>query len=320
MEETRIGTAKQQANPADGPAPVRIYKDRVFRMIFKEKKEFLELYNAMNGTAYTDPEELVVTTLENAIYMGMKNDVSFLLHDKLSLYEHQSTDNPNMPLRNLLYVAEMYSRLTQGQDLYRSRPTPLPEPRFVEFYNGEKKLPERSERRLSDLYQNHTDTPALELKTLVLNINPGHNTELMEKCRTLHEYMLFVSKIRKYRKEMPLAKAMEQTVAECIKEDILADFLRKNRAEVIKVGIYEYDEELHIQQERADAKEEGIVEGKKEGIATGILQLLEDLEAVPGNLRETIMGERDMEVLTRWLRQAARTETIKEFREMMYKP
>lgn len=160
----------------------------------------------------------------------------------------------------------------------------------------------------------------MELKTLVLNINPGHNTELMEKCRTLHEYMLFVSKIRKYRKEMPLAKAMEQTVAECIKEDILADFLRKNRAEVIKVGIYEYDEELHIQQERADAKEEGIVEGKKEGIATGILQLLEDLEAVPGNLRETIMGERDMEVLTRWLRQAARTETIKEFREMMYKP
>ena len=320
MEETRIGTAKQQANPADGPAPVRTYKDRVFRMIFKEKKEFLELYNAMNGTAYTDPEELVVTTLENTIYMGMKNDVSFLLHDKLSLYEHQSTDNPNMPLRNLLYVAEMYSRLTQGQDLYRSRPTPLPEPRFVEFYNGEKKLPERSERRLSDLYQNHTDPPALELKTLVLNINPGHNTELMEKCRTLHEYMLFVSKIRKYRKEMPLAKAMEQTVAECIKEDILADFLRKNRAEVIKVGIYEYDEELHIQQERADAKEEGIVEGKKEGIATGILQLLEDLEAVPGNLRETIMGERDMEVLTRWLRQAARTETIKEFREMMYKP
>lgn len=100
MEETRIGTAKQQANPADGPAPVRTYKDRVFRMIFKEKKEFLELYNAMNGTAYTDPEELVVTTLENTIYMGMKNDVSFLLHDKLSLYEHQSTDNPNMPLRN----------------------------------------------------------------------------------------------------------------------------------------------------------------------------------------------------------------------------
>lgn len=83
------------------------------------------------------------------------------------------------------------------------------------------------------------------------------------------------------------------------------------------MGIYEYDEELHIQQERADAKEEGIAEGKKEGIAAGILQLLEDLGAVPGNLREAIMGERDMEVLTRWLRQAARTETIKEFREMM---
>ena len=315
MEETRTGTAKQQKYPADAPMPVRTYKDRVFRMIFKEKREFLELYNAMNGTAYTDPEELVVTTLENAIYMGMKNDVSFLLHDRLSLYEHQSTDNPNMPLRNLLYVAEIYSGLTQGQDLYRSRPIPLPEPRFVEFYNGEKKLPERSERRLSDLYRNHTGTPALELKTLVLNINPGYNTEFMEKCRTLHEYMLFVSKIRKYQKEMPLAEAMEQTVAECIREDILADFLKKNRAEVIKVGIYEYDEELHIQQERADAKEEGIAEG----IAAGILQLLGDLEVVPEDLRETIMRESDLEVLARWLRQAARTETIETFRKMMYK-
>ncbi len=318
MEETRIETAKQQENPANVPTPVRTYKDRVFRMIFKEKREFLELYNAMNGTAYTDPEELVVTTLENAIYMGMKNDVSFLLHDKLSLYEHQSTDNPNMPLRNLLYVAEIYSKLTQGQDLYRSRPISLPEPRFVEFYNGEKKIPERSERRLSDLYRNHTDTPALELKTLVLNINPGYNTELMEKCRTLHEYMLLVSKIRKYRKEMSLAKAMEQAVAECIKEDILADFLKRNRAEVIKVGIYEYDEALHIQQERADAKEEGKIEGRKEGLAAGILQLLGDLGAVPGNLREAIMEEKDMEVLTRWHRQAARTETIEQFRQTMY--
>lgn len=327
MEETKTGTEKQQENPADTPMPVRTYKDRVFRMIFMEKREFLELYNAMNGTAYTDPKELVVTTLENAIYMGMKNDVSFLLHDRLSLYEHQSTDNPNMPLRNLLYVTEMYSGLTQGQDLYRSRPVPLPEPRFVEFYNGEKKLPERSERRLSSLYRNHTDDPALELKILVLNINPGYNTELMEKCRTLHEYTLFVSKIRKYQKEMPLAEAMEQTVAECIEENILADFLKKNRAEVIKVGIYEYDEALHIQQERADAKEEGIAEGRKEGIAegrkegraAGILELLGDLGTVPVSLRETIMGEGNLEVLAKWLRQAARAETIEEFQKVMYK-
>ena len=94
------------------PIPVRAYKDRIFRMIFKEKRALLALYNAMNDTAYQDPEELVITTLENAIYLGMKNDVSFMICDRLFLYEHQSTKNPNMPLRNLLYVADLYSVLT----------------------------------------------------------------------------------------------------------------------------------------------------------------------------------------------------------------
>lgn len=260
-------TIKQPAGSA--PAPVRVYKDRIFRMIFKEKKEFLELYNALNGTGYANSDELVVTTLENAIYMNMKNDVSFLLHDQLTLYEHQSTNNPNMPLRNLFYVADVYSGLVQLENLYRSRPVQIPEPRFVEFYNGTKELPERSERKLSDLYFHPVDNPALELKILVLNINPGYNMELMGKCRTLWEYMIFVSKVREYSRGMPLSQAMEKAVAGAIKENILADFLRKNRAEVIKVGIYEYNEELHIQQEREDAREEGMKEGIKEGMEKG---------------------------------------------------
>ena len=113
MKETLNTTEKSAAMPTVGsPTPALTYKDRIFRMIFKEKREFLDLYNAMNGTHYTNPDELTVTTLDNAIYLGMKNDVSFLLHDTLSLYEHQSTDNPNMPLRNLLYVSDIYSQLT----------------------------------------------------------------------------------------------------------------------------------------------------------------------------------------------------------------
>lgn len=132
MEESK----KKKAEEASGA--VRTYKDRIFRMVFKEKQEFLELYNAMNGTDYHNPEDLTVTTLENAIYMNMKNDVSFLLHDRLTLYEHQSTDNPNMPLRNFFYVSDIYSRLTQEKNLHCSRPVLIPEPRFVEFYNGTK--------------------------------------------------------------------------------------------------------------------------------------------------------------------------------------
>ena len=100
------------------PQPVRTYKDRLFRMIFKDKAEFLTLYNALNGTSYDDPEELKITTLEHAVYIGMKNDLSFLLDMHLPLYEHQSSHNPNMPLRDLLYVASIYSRLTQDANLY----------------------------------------------------------------------------------------------------------------------------------------------------------------------------------------------------------
>ena len=265
-------TAPQQT--AGSSTPMRTYRDRIFRMVFQEKRELLELYNAMNGTDYTRQEDLEITTLENAIYLNMKNDLSFLLYDRLTLYEHQSTDNPNMPLRDLLYVADLYSNLVRDRNIYSTQRISLPEPRFVEFYNGIKKIPERSERKLSDAYAHSTEEPALELKTLVLNINPGNNQELMDKCRTLKEYMIFVEKVRKYRKLLSLEQAVERAVTECMDEDVLADFLRKNRAEVIKVGIYEYNEELHIQMERDEAMEagfqRGIEEGKAEGKAEGI--------------------------------------------------
>lgn len=260
-------TIRMQAEPAS--MPVRAYKDRVFRMIFKEKKEFLELYNAMNGSAYENPDDLVVTTLDNAIYMGIKNDVSFLLYDRLTLYEHQSTDNPNMPLRNLFYVSDIYSDLTKDANLYGSKLIRIPEPQFVVFYNGMREMPERFVLRLSDMYEAHSDHIALELETLVLNINLGCNRQLMERCQTLHDYAVFVDLIRGYAQNMPLKQAVELAIDECIRRDILGEFLRKNRAEVLKMSIYEYDEEKHMQQERNDAREEGWKAGKEAGIKEG---------------------------------------------------
>ena len=165
------------------PTPVRTYKDRIFRMIFKDKEEFLTLYNAMNGTDYNNPENLIVTTLENAIYMGMRNDVSFLLYDKLTLYEHQSTNNPNMPLRDLFYVADVYSNLTKDKDLYGSQRITIPEPKFIVFYNGVENLPERFDLKLSDMFETVSEDVSLELKTQVFNINLGYNQALMKKMQ-----------------------------------------------------------------------------------------------------------------------------------------
>ena len=254
------------------------YKDRIFRMIFKQKKNFLDLYNAMNNSNYSNPDDLTVTTLENAIYMNMKNDVSFLFHVQLMLYEHQSTKNPNIPLRNLFYVSDIYSKLTKDKNLFGTKLIRIPQPRFVVFYNGIAKVPERFTLKLSDMFDHSDGQAALELVTQVFNINLGYNKALMERCRTLHDYAVFVDLVRRYRKETSLDAAVEKAIDECISNGVLGDFLKENRAEVLKMGLYEYNQEEHIRMEREDAREEGrsegLAEGRAEGRSEGVLYSL----------------------------------------------
>ena len=236
----------------------RTYKDRVFRMLVKDRAVALEIYNAMNDTNYRDPTQLQITTLENAIYMGMKNDVSFIIDSRLAFYEHQSTDNPNMPLRNLFYVACVYASLVDGKNIYGSRLISLPNPKFVVFYNGKKDLPERSILGLSDAYEGsseHEET-ALELQVEVLNINRGKNQALMEKSPTLYQYSFFVDTVRKYESALPFEQAMERAIDECIGRGILSDFLQHNKAEVLRVCLFEYDQEKHIRQEKDESWED----------------------------------------------------------------
>lgn len=281
------------------PTPVRTYKDRIFRMIFKDKKEFLTLYNAMNGTEYKNAEDLVVTVLENAIYMGMRNDISFLLYDKLTLYEHQSTNNPNMPLRNLFYVSDVYSKLTKDKNLYGTQKVRIPEPKFVVFYNGIEKVPERFEMKLSDMFETISDEISLELKTQVFNINLGYNEPLMKKCQTLHDYAVFVDLVRKCRQNMELEDAVEYAVGECIEKGVLAEFLKENKAEVVKMGIYEYNEEEHIQMEREDAKKEGIQEGQQQGEAR--INRLNNRLIELGRVEDVVRAASDIEYQKRLL-------------------
>lgn len=237
--------------------PQRMYKDRIFRMIFSDKKELLSLYNAMNGTDYTNPEDLQINTLENAIYMSMRNDLSFLIDSRMPLFEQQSTYNPNIPLRDLLYVSSLYSRITRERNLYGSKLVRIPTPRFVVLYNGLSEQEDRVEFRLSDAYEILEDDISLELKVLMLNINPGHNRKLMQDCKTLRDYVRYVEKVRAYTKIMPLEDAVENAIEECIKDDILAEFLRNHRAEARNVSIFEYDEEMHMRQVREEGREEG---------------------------------------------------------------
>ena len=221
------------------------YKDTVFRMLFKDKKNLLSLYNAMNQKNYTDADALQVVTLENAIYMGMKNDLAFILDMNLYLYEHQSTYNPNMPLRDLFYISNKYQKLVVQKSLYSSTLQKIPAPKFVVFYNGTQNLDDVSELKRSSAYEYSTDAPDLELKVTVLNVNEGHNQELMAHCQILKEYAQYVAKVRKYASSdiLSLEQAIESAIAECIKEGILTEFLIQNRAEVISMSIFEYDKD-----------------------------------------------------------------------------
>lgn len=241
------------------------YKDTVFRMLFGKEERALSLYNSVNGTNYKDAASLQFNTLENAVFMNVKNDLSFVFASRVNLYEHQSTVPVNMPLRDLLYIADVWQKEFMNKSIYSNKRTVMPNPNFVVFYNGVKALPEQMEMKLSDSYLISTDEPSLELKVKVLNINSGMNEELKERCPELKQYMQYIDKVRKNSKEMELKDAVINAVEECIRENILRDFLMEQKAEVVRMSIYEFDEEREMAIIRADERELGREEGREEG-------------------------------------------------------
>ena len=248
----------------------RKHKDSLFRLLFNNRKDLLSLYNAVNHTDYENEEDLEINTLENVIYLKMKNDVSFVFNLYLNLYEHQASLNPNMPLRNLFYVSDLLQAIIVDENIYSDTLVSIPTPRFVVFYNGEAKMAERMVLRLSDSFSCQEENPELELKVVVYNINKGMNPELLEGCRTLREYMQFVQLFRENLQQYDKETAAKLTVRTCMEDNVLVDFLKKHRAEAIAMCLYEYDEEKHMEMERREHYERGKTEGKREGKKEGM--------------------------------------------------
>ena len=255
------------------------YKDRLFRMVFQDKESLLTLYNAVSGSSITQPDEVEIVTLEDVIYMGTKNDAAFLIDDILNLYEHQSTKNPNMPLRGVLYMADEYRRYIEKSrlNIYGSSLITLPLPQYYIFYNGLTDEPDRTELKISDAYsKKYTQlTPCLEFKATLLNINLGHNQELMEHCQKLREYAQFVAEVRKrLDRGALLEEAADEAVSHCIHEGVLSEFLIAHRAEVNEVVLTEYDEQFHIACEKEESRQEGLRQGLELGKEQGIQALI----------------------------------------------
>lgn len=251
----------------------RKYKDVLFRHLFQDKRDLLDLYNALNGSTYQNPEELEVITMEDVIFMKMKNDLSFMIGNTLHLYEHQSTWNSNMPLRGLFYFAQQFEGLlaSRSDDIYGTKRVDLPTPVYIVFYNGAGMQTDNLMLYLSDSFSAGRGSGCLECTCEVLNINRGYNRVLMEKCRRLWEYSEFSAEIEEnIRSGMRREEAVHTAIDTCIEKGILKDILTKQKAEVLHMILTEYDEKKHFRTLFKEGKEEGIKEGMEKGIEKGI--------------------------------------------------
>ena len=244
----------------------RNHKDRLFIKLFgspENRGNMLSLYNALNGTEYVDVEALELYTLEDVIYLGMKNDVGYLLDSYMVLHEQQSTYNPNMPLRGLFYHAKMYEKYIKqrGFDLYSTTLKKIPTPQFYVFYNGDKETEDRVELKLSDAFVRPVAEGEFEWTAIMLNINKGHNTELLHKCETLNEYSLFIDKIKEGIKSgMDIEPAVNVAVDWAIHNGVLSEYLSLHKSEVVGMILTEYDEKKVME----NLKKESYAEGKAE--------------------------------------------------------
>lgn len=261
----------------------RNVKDRLFCYIFeRDRAALLQLYNMLNHTDYRDPQALQVVTLDNVVYMSMKNDMAFLLSGTLNLYEHQSTFCPNLPLRFLLYIAAEYEGLVAKMkaNIYGKTLIPLPAPQCVVFYNGDDEMADEQYLRLADAFaeaQESGTASCLELTVRMLNINYGHNSQLTTGCKRLEEYSRFVDCIKTYRRNgSSTHQAVDDAVTYCIDHGIMEDILLPFRAEVTKMLLTEYNEKKYLRMFRKEAREEGLKEGRETGRQEGLNQGIQE--------------------------------------------
>ncbi len=251
----------------------REYKSSIFTLLFSDKEKLMSLFSAISGEQIDSPDEITINTLtdengyKNGIFTKMKNDLSFIIHDTQNMYEHQSTWSDNMPVRMLLYYAELLKKKHPLRSLYKSSSVNLATPTFIVFYNGESRKDafEEMTLNLSSHFLRKEKKPSIELTVKVYNINEGHNKELMEACKTLSEYATFVEMSRNALKGARTAdektRAMNEVLDKCVEQGILADFIREHKEVILMSNVLEFDEKLWEEAIREESFEDGFDQG-----------------------------------------------------------
>ncbi|MFC2616118.1 MAG: Rpn family recombination-promoting nuclease/putative transposase, partial [Treponema sp.] len=236
------------------------------------KDNFLALYNALYNTNYQSTDILKNMRLKQTMYMSFANDVSYLVDNKIIvLAEHQSTVNPNMPLRCLEYVTRLYEHIQNPRDRYSRALKKIPVPVFHVFYNGRENIPAQKILRLSDSFIKQPETPTLELVVKLININYDKDSQILKSCEPLGQYSRFVEAVRRHI-AVDKEHGFENAIKECIKNDILREYLQRKSREVVNMLIAEYDYDTDIAVQREEASRIAFAEGREQGITQGISQ------------------------------------------------
>ena len=271
----------------------RQFKDRLFVFLFgnaEYKENTLSLYNAVVGSDYKNVDDIIFYTIRDVIYIKMKNDVAVLFDNRLSLWEHQSTYNPNMPLRGMMYFGKLYDKYikTEKKNIFGKKLVRIPTPRYYVFYNGSDEYPPIMNLKLSDAFETGDKTGDFEWTATVYNLNSGKNQELLNKCKVLDEYMDFVGTVRKYLElGNEVDVAVDMAVNECIKNGILANFLLEHRSEVIDMVLTEFDEEVFRKGMKEEGFEEGLEKGREQGRDNLVIAMLKRGKSVESIVEDT---------------------------------
>ena len=257
----------------------RKIRDTVFCHFMSNESHLLSLCNALNDTGYDESSDITINTLEGSFFSNIKNDISFLLNNLMVvLIEHQTTINPNMPLRFLSYVDELYKRYTStshkkiyGDDLLK-----IPAPEFYVFYDGNDTSFEQQTLKLSNAFETQSDK--LELTVHAYNLADGMNDELKRKCLPIGEYSIFSNAYKHFRQQkMEIDHAVDEAIKYCLENNVMVDYLKNNQKEVIDMFGFEWNEK----EEREALLEIGEERGRLEGKIESIKELMRNLNLSP---------------------------------------
>jgi predicted transposase YdaD len=255
------------------------YKDSLFSFLFSDPDILRELYCALENVSLSENVPVTINTLSDVLFIERVNDISFEIGGKLVvLIEHQSTINPNMSVRLLLYISRIYEKIIGEKNIYTTKAITIPRPEFFVLYNGKAAYPDQKTIRLSDAFEStvalgfpEKESPALELEVKVININEGRNELIAKKCKTLEGYMGFIGKVRELEKgSEDREETMRKAVLYCRDNDILKEFLEKNGTEVMNMLMTEWKMEDALAVRYEEGREEGREEIARNALAKGV--------------------------------------------------